>query len=61
MSGPRQKLPDPDAVVADATLLDVLRELRPEERPRWNDWAPATTRGDADGDGRRAEDDPGRG
>ncbi len=59
MSGPRVKLPDPDEVVADATLLDVLRELRPEERSRWNEWAPATAREDADGGGRRAEDDRG--
>jgi hypothetical protein len=50
----RVKLPDPDAVVADATLLDVLRELAPEERPRWNDWAAAPAREDADG---RAEDE----
>jgi hypothetical protein len=29
-------------VVADPTLLDVLRELSPEERLRWNDRAATT-------------------
>lgn len=37
-----EEAPASDPVVSDATLLDALRQLSPEERLRWNDRAAAT-------------------